>query len=158
MIRRGKALDRASDVDRSDSLTLGSRLCLTAYATPILGTDCRNALVHADPGAQQVEDLRLHGNVKRRGGLVADDQVRFDGQRPRDGDALALPAGKLMCCTERLAFVQFPPLEGDQFVALELAFALDQRLAAQQLHDGLADGRLAAAVVKTVLHRWELMP
>src|SRR5258705_8932809 len=41
---------------------------------------------------QQVEDLRLDGDVERRDRLVADDQVRFCGKRPGDADALALAA------------------------------------------------------------------
>ncbi len=46
--------------------------------------------------AQQVEDLRLHRDVQRRGGLVEDDDVRVGRQRPRDGNPLALATGKLV--------------------------------------------------------------
>ena len=46
--------------------------------------------------SQQVEDLRLHRDVERRGRLVADDQLRLHRQRARDGDALALAAGELV--------------------------------------------------------------
>src|SRR5258708_24514091 len=45
---------------------------------------------------QQVDDLRLDGNIERGDGLVAHDQVRFGSERPRDGDALALAAGELV--------------------------------------------------------------
>ncbi len=45
---------------------------------------------------QQVEDLRLHGNIKRGNRLVRHQQGRPGDQRPGDGDALALAAGKLM--------------------------------------------------------------
>ena len=45
---------------------------------------------------EQVEDLRLHGDVERRHGLVADDQLRVDRERARDTDALALPARELV--------------------------------------------------------------
>ena len=38
--------------------------------------------------AQQVEDLRLHADVQRRGWLVAVDQLRLHRQRAGDGDAL----------------------------------------------------------------------
>jgi hypothetical protein len=44
---------------------------------------------------EQVQDLRLHGYVERRCRLVADQDARLHHQRARDGDALALPAGKL---------------------------------------------------------------
>src|SRR5690606_42089454 len=40
--------------------------------------------------------LRLGGGVQRRDRLVADEQPRPGGQRPRDRDALPLPAGELV--------------------------------------------------------------
>ena len=46
--------------------------------------------------AQQIEDLRANGNVERGDRLVADDQFRFDRERARDRDALALAAGKFV--------------------------------------------------------------
>ena len=46
--------------------------------------------------AQQVEDLGLHGDVERRGGLVGDEQHRIAGERHRDHDALPLAAGELV--------------------------------------------------------------
>ena len=45
---------------------------------------------------KQLEDLRLDGDVERRGRLVGDQQVRLVGERHGDHDALALPAGELM--------------------------------------------------------------
>src|SRR6266511_1955008 len=41
---------------------------------------------------QQIDDLRLDGDVERRDRLVADDQFGFRGERPGDADALALAA------------------------------------------------------------------
>ena len=46
--------------------------------------------------AQQVEDGRLHGDVERRHRLVGDQQARRDAERPREADALALPARELV--------------------------------------------------------------
>ena len=46
--------------------------------------------------AHQIEDLRLHGDVERRGRLVADDEFGFRRQRAGDRDALALAAGKFV--------------------------------------------------------------
>src|SRR4029453_1944421 len=45
---------------------------------------------------QQVDDLRLNGDVERRDGLVGDDEVRIDRQCAGDPDPLALPAGELV--------------------------------------------------------------
>ncbi len=44
---------------------------------------------------QQVDHLRLHRDVERRDGLVADEQARLDRERPRDPDPLALASGEL---------------------------------------------------------------
>src|SRR4051794_1215878 len=43
---------------------------------------------------EQVEDLRLNEHVQRADGLIRDDQARARGERRRDRDALALPAGQ----------------------------------------------------------------
>ncbi len=45
---------------------------------------------------QEVEDLGLDRHVERRDRLVADDELRLDGERPGDADALALAAGELV--------------------------------------------------------------
>src|SRR4051812_17424809 len=45
---------------------------------------------------QQIDHLRLDRDVERRHRLVADDEARPKRQRPRNADALALAAGKLM--------------------------------------------------------------
>jgi hypothetical protein len=45
---------------------------------------------------QQVQNLRLHADIERRHGFVADDQPRRQRQRPRNADPLPLPAGKRM--------------------------------------------------------------
>jgi FtsZ-binding cell division protein ZapB len=45
---------------------------------------------------QKVDDLRLHAHVERGDGLVGHDELRVQGERPRDADALALPAGELV--------------------------------------------------------------
>ena len=44
----------------------------------------------------QFENLRLNGDVERRGRLVRDDELRIAGQSDRDHHALAHAAGKLM--------------------------------------------------------------
>ena len=43
---------------------------------------------------QQVDDLRLHGDVERRHRLVGHHQRRIERQRARDADALALAAAE----------------------------------------------------------------
>ncbi len=45
---------------------------------------------------EQVDDLRLDGDVERRDGLVADDEVGVERERAREADALALAARELV--------------------------------------------------------------
>ena len=40
---------------------------------------------------QQIDHLRLHGNIQRRDGLVSQQQFWPGGQRTRNTNALALP-------------------------------------------------------------------
>src|SRR6266480_4402754 len=58
---------------------------------------------------QEIEDLAADGDVEGRHGLVAHDKPRFDGQRPSNGDALALAARKLV----RVALAMLPPEAND---------------------------------------------
>ena len=46
--------------------------------------------------AQQIENLRLHGNIQSRYGFVADDQLRTRGQCAGNADSLSLSARELM--------------------------------------------------------------
>ena len=46
--------------------------------------------------AEQFQDLRLSGDIERRGRLVGDQQRRVVDQRHRDHHALAHTAGKLV--------------------------------------------------------------
>ena len=62
---------------------------------------------HAEPRLrvlQQLENLRLHSDVERRGRLVGNQQIGFVGQRHGNHDALALATGKLMRVTPEAAF------------------------------------------------------
>ncbi len=45
---------------------------------------------------QQLQDLRLDGDVERGGGLVGDQQVGLVGERHGDHHPLALAAGELV--------------------------------------------------------------
>ena len=50
---------------------------------------------------EEVEHPRLGREVERRHGLVADDQLRVERERPGDGDALALPAARTRAAAGR---------------------------------------------------------
>ena len=82
---------------------------------------------------QEVEDLRLHGHVERRDRLVADDELRVDGERAGDADALPLAAREL----EREAVVVL--VEADDLEQL-LDAALHLGVGAHLVHlEGLRD-------------------
>ncbi len=53
-------------------------------------------------GNQQIEDLRLDGNIQRAGGFIQHDDVRIRRERPGNGDALTLAAGKRMRQTVKI--------------------------------------------------------
>ncbi len=62
----------------------------------VVGDEQHAGAVIALQVADQLEDLRLGGDVQRSGRLVGDQQRRFENQRDGDDDALALPAGELV--------------------------------------------------------------
>ena len=55
----------------------------------------RSARLVAEP-SNQIEDLRLDGDIERRGGLVGDEQLRLAGQRHGDHHSLPHPARELV--------------------------------------------------------------
>ncbi|MNW46884.1 hypothetical protein D3C74_241990 [compost metagenome] len=55
---------------------------------------------------KQVHHLRLDRHVERRDGLVGDDQLRLQGQRPCNANPLPLSAGELMRITLQMTLCQ----------------------------------------------------
>ena len=55
---------------------------------------------------EQVQDLALDRHVERRDGLVADDELGVEGERPGDADALALAARELVRVAVDVALVE----------------------------------------------------
>ena len=85
--------------------------------------------------AHQIEDLRLHRNIERRGRLVADDELGFGGQRARDRDPLPLAAGKFMRIFPAVVGVQADQAQQFADARLDVALALDQVEGADRLGD-----------------------
>jgi hypothetical protein len=86
---------------------------------------------------EQPEHGDLHGDVERRNRLVGNEQIRLERKRPRDRDALALSAGKLV----RLGAEGFrsEPDEGNELAAAILdAVARHEDMDAQKLGERLA--------------------
>ena len=92
-----------------------------------------NSMRHAEPRLellQQLEDLRLDGDVERGGRLVGDQEVGLVGERHGDHHALALAARELMR------------------IALEPARRIGNADLAEQLDDARARGRSLDAAVQ----------
>src|SRR3546814_19886511 len=107
----------------------------------------RSAQLALEP-LHQVQDLRLHRDVERRGRLVANQELRVAGQSAGDGDALALPAGELV--RELRAVRRRQPHLLQQLAAARGArlAVLDQSLSADRLgHDvGDSPARVPAGI------------
>src|SRR5204863_3864090 len=88
---------------------------------------------------EQIQDLRLDRDVESRDGLIADDELGFDGERPGDADALPLPAGELVGIALHVLRVQAHDTKevGDP---VALRFALRQEMRLDRLGDDRADG------------------
>src|SRR5712691_5780753 len=90
--------------------------------------------------AQEIEHLRADGDVERRYRLVADDELRLDRKRARDGDALPLTAGEFVRIAARRA-----RLEADELQQLRdplaAARARNDVVERERLGQDLADGQ-----------------
>ena len=101
--------------------------------------------------AQQVDDLRLHRHVERRGRLVEHHEAGLQDHGPGDRDALALAAGELVGIAVSAVRVE-PDLtqrRDDQRLAL-------RRVGAQAVHleallDDLADRKPRAERAEGIL-------
>jgi len=73
--------------------------------------------------AQEVDDLRLDGNVEGANRLIGHDEARGDGKSARDADTLTLAAGELVGIAPHVLGSQANPLEqrGDPLVLLRAA-------------------------------------
>ena len=89
-VARGRLLDDLAGVHHRD--LVGA----TGDDAEVVGDEDHRHVALALLVGEQVEDLRLHGDVERGGGLVGEEQLRAAGQRDGDGDALAHAAGELV--------------------------------------------------------------
>ena len=103
----------------------------------VVGDDQHAGAGDVTGGPEHIEDLRLHGDVQRGGGLVADQQIGVVGDGHRDDHPLAFAAGQFM--RERLG----APLrlrDADEFEQLDRAAARRAPVDPRLVHrDGLGD-------------------
>ena len=88
--RDGSGLDDAALLHHRD--VVGD----LAHDVEVVGDEQHRHAVARLQALQQLEDLRLHGDVERGGRLVGDEEIGAVGERHGDHDALALAAGQLM--------------------------------------------------------------
>src|SRR5215469_4843677 len=84
---------------------------------------------------QQVHHLRLDGYVQRRHGLVRDNQLRLERQRPGDPDALPLTAGELVRVPVVVLGVEADELEQVLHRSLDPLLGLDALHPERRAHD-----------------------
>ena len=88
---------------------------------------------------EKVEDLRLDRDVERRHGLVADDELRVQRERPRDPDPLPLAAGELVRVAVDEARVEADDVEELAHAGAAVAARADA-VHDERLRDDVADG------------------
>src|SRR5205823_2341957 len=98
--------------------------------------------------AHQIENLRLHRDVERRGRLVADDEFGFRGKGARNRDPLPLTAGEFVRILDAVIGVQADQAQQLADPVLDVAFALYEVERADRLgHDGIdPEARIEARI------------
>ena len=104
---------------------------------------------------EQVDDLCLDRDVKRRDGLVGDDQLRVQGERAGDADPLALATGELVRVPVQVA-AESPTTSSSSCTCLPhlrtRADPVDAERIADDLHDPLAGIQRGVGVLEDHLH------
>src|SRR6516162_459753 len=88
---------------------------------------------------QQIDDLRLNGDVERRYWLVTNDQLGRNRQGASNSDALALTAGELMWVSPHVIGVEPNGFEQLDDSVHELPMGLHQAMNGQRLAYDRAD-------------------
>ena len=88
--RRRRAFDDAAGIHHRDFVGAAGN------HAEVMGDQDHRHVAAALLARQQIEDLRLDGDVERRGRLVGDQQFRLARQRDRNRDPLPHAAGELM--------------------------------------------------------------
>ena len=96
MLRRGEDLLLRRHLDDLAEIHHGNAVRHVLDDRQIVADEQQREAELALQVLQQIDDLRLDGDVERRDRLVADDQFGFGGERPGDADALALAAGEFV--------------------------------------------------------------
>jgi hypothetical protein len=88
---------------------------------------------------KQVHDLRLDRNIEGRDRLVADDEIRFRGERAGNADALPLATGEFVRPAIRGIAWQPDPVAQAFDTRLELGSRLDKTEIPERLSEAVPD-------------------
>ncbi len=87
---------RFAELDDAAEIHDGDAVAHMAHHAQIVADEQAGEIELAAQLQEQIEDLRLDGDIEGGHRLVADQQIGLHGQRAGDGDALALAARELM--------------------------------------------------------------
>ena len=115
-----------------------TRLHMCLHDRQVVGDEDQREAELALQFAQQVEHLRLDRDVECRHRLVGDQQPRFQRERPRHADPLALAAGELVGVAVVVLGVQADRLEQLLDGPFALPVSLQQAVDRERLGDDRA--------------------
>ena len=96
MIGSGKYLGSRTFLHNSAQIHDDDTICEMADHAQVVADEQVGEIEPSPQINEKVQDLRLDRDIKRRYGLVADQQVGLQCQRPGNADALPLAAAELM--------------------------------------------------------------
>jgi len=99
--------------------------------------------------AEEIEDLGLNGDVESGDGLIADDEVGFDGECASDTNALALAAAELVGVARGVFGGQADEVE--EFVDSLSDTAAGEAVDVEDLANGFADGHAGIERAERIL-------
>ena len=103
-------------------------------------------------GFQQVQHFGLHAGVQRRGGLIQQQHLRLQDERPRNGYTLTLAAAQLVRVAEAETTAQTDIVQGAFDALLCVVKAVDGQRLGQDAVDCLAWVQAAIRVLEDHLH------
>lgn len=127
----GAGLDRTAEVDDAHPVR-----DVPHHRQIVRDEEVRESQLGLEP-LEQVEHPGLYGHVERGHRFVEHEQVRFDGERSGDPDALSLPTGELV--REAGGVRRFESDLGEQFGNPPGHGGAVRALGAQRLGDDVAD-------------------
>ena len=139
MLRREEHIVCGPDFDDGAQIHDRHAVGDVAHHCQVVGNEQQREAKRTFQFTQQIDDLRLHGNVEGRDRLVADDELWTHDERPGDADALSLAAGEFVGVATPVVAREPHPLKHLLHFGVGLA-AAQSGVQAQALADDFRDG------------------